>query len=244
MKKIHSYFTLLLLCQLTAFPNLLSGQAPSTRPTETIRVKWVAMSMGGTHRDLWYEGADRTEQLYVPNGGFSKAHTYSGENPMRLYRQQTTPEGEPVWQTVAEVQLPAKHSDATVFLFSDSDRQVRAVAIPGSPENTPPGTPLLINLTQYELGGFINESAFRLQPGESRRSELEITHNQVISVRLRLASNRTVAGWRRELNSTFSVAPGMQVTLLFRENRKGNVEVIPIRKMPPPPERNAASPQP
>ncbi len=219
---------LCMLCLL--LPTLLFAQ---TKPAERLNLEWVAISTTDTLRDLYYEGEEGMTKLFIPNGGFTKSHTYTGANPFRLYRMVDTPEGTKP-EVAAELTLPPRAQALTLFVIADkaAGHDYRLWALPGIPEQLPPQQCRLINLTSFELAGLVDGQQFRLMPGKSEVRGYEMNSKSGVSIRLQLA-RRDEESWHKVINSTVGVRPNTQLTVLFRMNDQGEIMMQPIRQRAP-----------
>ncbi|MBC2602627.1 hypothetical protein [Puniceicoccus vermicola] len=200
-----------------------------SQPSPEYDVDWVAMSLGETLRDVYYQGASGLERLFVPNAGFSAVQKYAGPSPFYLYEMVETLEG-PKPEPIGKLNLPPELHELTLFVFEARKGELpyEIYAIPGVPEGIPWFHARLINLTPYSLAGYLDGEAFQLSPGMDDLLEYEGSESGAVSIRIQVAS-REGESWSPRVNTSVGVRSNTRLTVLFRMDGE-KIEMISIRE--------------
>lgn len=126
--------------------------------------------------------------LYSPTGDLSNPNEalkfnphertlgfrYNGPTPIRFFRKTKSPEGEVLYQMVAQVS-PEKARGNFIFFFNPRDRSERKSEGPydvfqmeDTKESFPKDSIVFFNATNATFEGIFNDQAIRLQPGVSK----------------------------------------------------------------------------
>lgn len=199
------------------------------KPSPEFDVDWVAMSMGETLRDVYYQGPSDLERLFIPNAGFSSAQRYEGPSPFYLYELVETLEG-PKPKPIGKLNLLSETGELTLFIFAAREGELpyEIYAAPGVPEGIPLFHARVINLTPYSLAGFLDGDAFQLSPGLDRLVEYDGSENRAVSIRIQVASNEGES-WSPRVNTSVGVRSNTRLTVIFRMDGD-KIEMVPIRE--------------
>jgi hypothetical protein len=123
-----------------------------------------------TVEGLWVSSKGQWQALPVPSTFMGKPFAYEGPNPMTLFAKGEDPQGKPMFQALATVQLNPASPEQVLLVREDPPvdglRQVKGLAIDAAPDRFPPGAYLLMNYTGQPVAFLFDGESVPLATGE------------------------------------------------------------------------------
>ncbi|WP_309380455.1 hypothetical protein [Cerasicoccus frondis] len=195
-------------------------------------VDFRVLNWGGDMSGIYFQsGGDQMLEIEAGKRGFSETYSYTGQEPLQLFRQELSEEvGTVSYQPIAVLKPTPNFKTIGLICFEvPESNQYRLYPLDIGLDALPAGAFCFVNMTTRQLAFQIGESAFYLESGQNKKFMNESSTGIDLdsggrSIVVRAAEQQSDT-WNQVLNVRWMLSSAARSFVIVYDNPMGKIAI-------------------